>query len=81
MKELSALIEDLQTRVATFHLEENGKHDTNGSAPIEPKRGVPELLMAHRELVNGWLEESTRAQFIVSLGGERSRDPGGQFRS
>jgi methyl-accepting chemotaxis protein len=50
VQELSALIEDLQTRVATFHLEENGKHDTNGAAPIEPKRGVPELLMAQREL-------------------------------
>ena len=50
VQELSALIEDLQTRVAMFHLEENGRGDANVAAPIEPKRGVPELFMAQREL-------------------------------
>jgi methyl-accepting chemotaxis protein len=43
VQELSALIEDLQTRVATFHLEETVV------PAMEPKRGVPELLMAQRE--------------------------------
>jgi methyl-accepting chemotaxis protein len=44
VQELSALIEDLQMRVATFHLEDD-------VAPaVEPKRGVPELIMAQREL-------------------------------
>ena len=51
VQELSALIEDLQMRVSTFHLEEDGKSPaTNGAAAMEPKRGVPELLMAQREL-------------------------------
>ncbi|MDB4883859.1 MAG: methyl-accepting chemotaxis sensory transducer [Gemmatimonadetes bacterium] len=45
VQELSALIEDLQTRVAMFHLESE-------EVPVaEPKRGVPELLMAQRDLV------------------------------
>ena len=49
--ELSALIEDLQMRVATFQLEEDGSsHAHDGVAVMEPKRGVPELLMAQREL-------------------------------
>jgi methyl-accepting chemotaxis protein len=58
VQELSALIEDLQTRVATFHLDDDGASSGydgvpsghNGAQIIEPKRGVPELLMAQREL-------------------------------
>jgi methyl-accepting chemotaxis protein/ligand-binding sensor domain-containing protein len=49
VQELSALIEDLQTRVAMFHLESDGA--TDGPAVVAPKSGVPELLMAQRELV------------------------------
>jgi methyl-accepting chemotaxis protein len=53
VQELSALIEDLQTRVATFHLEANGTGGSNGAGPVVPSSSVPELLMAQRELVTG----------------------------
>jgi methyl-accepting chemotaxis protein/ligand-binding sensor domain-containing protein len=46
VQQLSELIEDLQVRVAAFHLEEEP-----ATTVAEPKRGVPELLMAQRELV------------------------------
>ncbi|MEO8562903.1 MAG: methyl-accepting chemotaxis protein [bacterium] len=50
VQELTALIEDLQMRVSTFHLEEDAS-EMEGAPAVEPKRGVPELLMAQRELV------------------------------
>ena len=61
VQQLSALIEDLQVRVAMFRLEGDGSDASRAAqvvhapeagepAAVEPKRGVPELLMAQREL-------------------------------
>ncbi|MEO6528962.1 MAG: methyl-accepting chemotaxis protein, partial [Gemmatimonadaceae bacterium] len=50
VQQLSGLIEDLQTRVATFRIETDGV--AGGPPAVAPKSGVPALLMAQRELAN-----------------------------